>query len=339
MKALVSREPGLPASLRYEEVGDPEPGAGEVVLRMAACAVNFPDLLMIQDRYQVRPPRPFSPGAEVAGTIERVGAGVRELAVGDRVMAICNWGGMAELVAIPASRCLPLPTAMPFADAAALQITYGTAHYALTRRGRVSAGDAVLVLGAGGGVGSAAVELAKALGADVTAAVSSEAKAGFAQRAGADEVLVYPAGPFDDAGRGELAGYFKQSLTRRPDIIVDPVGGPYSEAALRSIAWGGRLLVVGFAAGIPRIPLNLVLLKGAEIVPVPFGAVVERDPHEWRAVTAELTQLYQDGAIRPHIWKVLPLSRGAEAIAALDRREALGKMIIVPDAAWSEWPA
>jgi NADPH2:quinone reductase len=330
MKALLSREAGPPESLILADVPDAEPRNGEVLIRVVACAANCPDLLMIQDRYQVRPPRPFIPGAEVAGIVERVGEGVSSLATGERVMAVCNWGGMAELVAVPASRCIPVPSTVPLEEAAALQLTYGTAYFGLRRCAHLEPADQLLVLGAAGGVGLAAVEIGKALGAQVIAAVSSEAKATIARSAGAEQTLLYPRGPFTDPdARKALATLFKQ-VSRPSDVILDPVGGDYAEAALRSIAWGGRYVVVGFASGIPKIPLNVLLMKGAQIVSAPWGGVVERDPAAFRETMDALLDLHALGAIRPRISLRLPLDRASEAFARFQERAAIGKILILP---------
>jgi NADPH2:quinone reductase len=322
--------PGPPESLRLEEMPDLEPGPREVRIRVAACGVNFPDLLIVQDKYQIKPPRPFVPGSEVAGIVECVGAEVSSVAPGERVMAICSWGGMAEKLVVPVSRCTRVPEHLPLDEAAALQITYGTAHYGLQRCGQLARNERLLVLGAAGGVGLAAVEIGKALGAHVTAAVSSSAKAEIVRNAGADAVLIYPPGPFDEATRAALASTFKSSLHGGVDVVLDPVGGAYTEAALRSIAPGGRLVVVGFAAGIPSIRLNLVLFKNARIVAAPWGAVVEHDPATSRDTIGALLDLYARNMIRPRISRRLPLERGAEALQLLQARAAVGKIIVIP---------
>jgi len=330
MRAVISHEPGPPDVLVVEDVPEPEPGPRDVRISVAACAVNFPDLLIVQDQYQIRPPRPFTPGAEVAGVVERVGAEVSTVAPGDRVMAICSWGGMAEKLVVPAARCARLPEGFPLDEAAVLQITYGTAYYGLRTCGQLAAGERLLVLGAAGGVGIAAVEIGKALGAHVIAAVSSEEKASVARKAGADSVIVYPAGPFDSAGRAALAALFKASPGGGVDVVLDPVGGDYSEAALRSMAPGGRLVVVGFAAGIPSVRLNLVLLKSARIVAAPWGAVVEQDPATWRQVIDALFDLHARRMIRPLVSRSFPLSQAPEALRLLQARGAVGKMIVRP---------
>jgi len=262
MKAMLSRRVGGPETLELEELPDPKPGAGEVLLGVKACGVNYPDLLIIEDRYQFKPPRPFAPGGEVAGVIEAVGPGVTRLKPGDRVIGSTISGGMSEKLALPAADCIAMPDSMPFDEASALVLTYGTSIYALKDRASLKAGETLLVLGAAGGVGVSAVELGKAYGARVIAAVSSQDKLEFAKKHGADDGVIYPPGPFDKAGAKSLADIFKKACGKNgADVIYDPVGGDYSEAALRAIAWEGRFLVVGFPAGIPKLPLNLTLLK------------------------------------------------------------------------------
>jgi NADPH2:quinone reductase len=329
MKALLSKAPGGPASLVVEEIADPAPRAREVVVRVAACGVNFPDSLIIEDKYQFKPPRPFSPGGEVSGVIESLGAEVAGLSVGQRVLASSGWGGMAERVAVAAARVMPIPDSMPFDEAAALLFTYGTSYHALKDRAHLRAGESLLVLGAAGGVGSAAVELGKAMGARVIAAASTQDKVDAAMRWGADSGVVYPAGPFDKDGAKKLADLFKSACGEGgADVVYDSVGGDYSEAALRAIAWRGRFLVVGFPAGIARIPLNLALLKGCDIVGVYWGDFARRDPAANAANNAELIALYGAGKIRPRISVRFPLARAAEAIALLAGRAALGKVVV-----------
>jgi NADPH:quinone reductase len=330
MKTLLSKTPGPPDTLVLEDVADPVAAPGQVVLRVAACGVNYPDSLVIEDRYQFRPERPFAPGGEVSGVVEALGDGVTSLKVGQRVIGSAVSGGMAEKIVLPAERCIPIPDAMPLDDAAAFMMTYGTSHHALKDRGRLKAGETLLVLGAAGGVGLAAVELGKAAGARVVAAVSSEEKAQAARDAGADETVVYPRGPFDKDGLKALADQFKQAVgTNGADVIYDPVGGDYAEAALRAIAWKGRFLVVGFPAGIPKIPLNLVLLKGCEIVGVFWGGFTAREAAANAENVRELLALYEAGQIRPVISQRFPLARGGEAIARLASRQAVGKLVVI----------
>ena len=328
MKALLSHRPGPPESLVLEDVAEAAPGAGEISIRVIACGANFPDLLMVADRYQFRPPRPFAPGAEVAGIVEAVGSGVAGFAPGDRVMAICSWGGMAEKLVVSETKCVPVPDFMPMDEAAAFQLTYGTAHYALVSCGKLVAGQTLLVLGAAGGVGLAAVELGKALSASVVAAVSSPEKAEVARGCGADATIVYPRGPLDRDARRALAAEFRQATGGGPHLILDPVGGDYSEAALRAIRRRGRLVVVGFAGGIPSIPLNLVLLNDARIVAGAWGAVVAEDPARFRSTIADLVDLYARGLLRPRISERLPLKEGARALSLLEERSAIGKIVI-----------
>jgi len=331
MKALLSRQPGPPETLTLEEVPDLAPKPGQAVIRVDACGANFPDVLLLEDRYQIRPPRPFSPGAEVAGIVDSVGEGVTVPKVGDRVMAICSWGGMAEQLAIDAERCLPVPDSMPLDDAAALQLTYGTAYYGLKESGRLGSGDTLLVLGAAGGVGLAAVEIGKALGARVIAAVSTETKAKTAREAGADETVIYPRGPFDKAGLKGLAALFKDACGAGANVILDPVGGDYAEAALRSIAKKGRYVIAGFTAGIPRVPFNLVLFKDAQIVGAPWGALVAENIPAYKTAIDELLTLYKDEKIKPRIALRLPLERAQEGLERLLAREAVGKIVITMD--------
>jgi NADPH2:quinone reductase len=332
MKAVLSRAAGGPQSLALEEIEAPAPKAGEVLIKVAACGVNFPDALIIEDKYQFKPERPFAPGSEVAGTIEAVGAGVIDLKPGRRVLASLGWGGMAEKVVAAAGRCVVIPDAMPFDEAAAFLMTYGTSYHALKDRGHLKPGDTLLVLGAAGGVGSAAVEIGKAIGARVIAAASSDEKVAMAKEWGADEGVVYPGGPFDKEGTKKLADLFKLACGKGgADVIYDAIGGDYSEAALRAIAWEGRLLVVGFPAGIAKIPLNLALLKGCEIVGVFWGEFIRRDPQGHARNVAELLALYAKGVIKPRVSKHFPLAQSGEAIAWLADRKALGKVVVTVD--------
>jgi NADPH2:quinone reductase len=316
-----------------EELPEPEPGAGEVVVAVRACGVNFPDALMIADQYQIKPPRPFAPGGEIAGVVSRIGEGVTGLAPGDRVLGMPGWGGMAEAVRLPAASCTHLPDAMSFEHAATLMATYGTVHYALSRRAKLQAGESLLVLGAAGGIGLAAVELGRARGSRVIAAVSTQQKLDLALERGASSGFVYPTG--DDARDPRaLAQLFKQHCgAQGVDVVLDPVGDVYAEPALRSIAWGGRYLVIGFAAGaIPKIPLNLPLLKGCDIQGALFGAHAQREPAELQEEIRELFELYARGAIRPHVSGRYALARGGLAIAEVASRRALGKLVVVTEA-------
>ena len=329
MKAVLSKVIGGPETLVVEDLPDPIAKDGEVVIRVHACGVNYPDVLIIEDKYQFRPERPFAPGGEVAGVIESLGAGVTHLKVGDRVIGSTGWGGMAEKIALAAGRCIPIPDAMPFDEASAFILTYGTSHYALKQRAHLKAGETVLVLGAAGGVGLAAVELAKATGAKVVAAASSQEKVDLAIQHGADSGVVYPTGPFDRDGQKALAEMFKQACgPTGADVIYDAVGGDYAEAALRAIGWEGRFLVIGFPAGIPKIPLNLTLLKSCQIVGVFWGAFTARNPSENAENVKELLALYTAGKIRPHVSACVPMAQAGEAIRQLSSRKAQGKVVV-----------
>ena len=332
MKALLSQAPGGPKTLKLRELPDPVPGTGELLVRVRACAINYPDVLIIEDKYQLRPPRPFAPGSEIAGEVEAVGKGVDGWSPGDRIIAATGFGGLAEKVVIPAVRAIPLPPERSFEEGSALLLTYATAIHALLDRGRLTEGETLLVLGAAGGVGIAAVELGKAFGARVVAAASSDEKASAAMNAGADAAIVYPQGPFDRDGQKALAALFKDAVgADGADVIFDPVGGDYSEAALRSIAWQGRFLVVGFPAGIPKLPLNLTLLKSCDVCGVFWGAFVARDPRRNSEHIATLFRLWGEGRIAPRISATFPLGRGGEAIAMLGDRRAIGKVVVTLD--------
>jgi len=328
VKALLSHAPGGPDSLRLDEIAEPTPGPGELRIAIRAVGVNYPDVLIIEDKYQFKPPRPFAPGGEIAGVVEAVGEGVGGWSPGNRVIAVTGWGGMAEKAVVPAARCLPLPPAMPFEDGAALLMTYGTSQHALVDRARVQEGETLMVLGAAGGVGLAAVELGRALGARVIAACSTEEKAALARERGAAETVVYGSGPVD--GR-DLSARFKAACgPRGADVVYDPVGGEMTEPAIRSLAPLGRLLVVGFPAGIPKLPLNLLLLKEASAIGVFWGAFTGRDPARHAANVAELVRLYETSAIRPHISARYPLEQGGQAIRDLAQRRATGKVVVTP---------
>jgi len=323
MRAVLCKEFGPPEKLVIEEVPSPAAGKGEVRIDVHAAAVNFPDLLIIQNKYQFKPPLPFSPGGEVAGVVREVGAGVTALKPGDRVLATTMWGGFAEEVAVDESRVAPIPDQMDFATAAAFFMAYGTSHHALVDRAHLKAGETLVVLGAAGGVGLAAVEIGKVLGARVIACASADDKLEVCKEHGADAVINY--------AREDLKERMKE-LTRGSgaDVVYDPVGGPLSEAALRSTAWEGRFLVVGFAGGdIPRIPLNLVLLKGCQIVGVFWGSFIAREPEKNRANLAELVRWFEEKKIRPHISETFPLERAADALNAMAARKVKGKVVLV----------
>ena len=329
MKAVLSKEVGGPDTLVVEDLDSPAPGKGEVLIDVAACAINFPDSLIIKDMYQMKPPRPFSPGGEISGTVAALGEGVSGWQVGDRVIAGIGAGGLREQVVVPAARLFKVPEGIDLVQASALLMTYGTTIHGLKDRGDIKAGETVLVLGAAGGVGLSAVELAKAYGARVVAAVSTEEKGEVAKKAGADEIVIYPRAPFDKDQSKALAQQFKDAVgPNGADIVYDIVGGDYSEPALRSIAWEGRFLVIGFPAGIAKMPLNLTLLKSCDIRGVFWGAFTAREPEKNAANIAELFQLWQDGKIAPLISETYPLDKAHEAIAKLESRSAIGKLVV-----------
>ena len=326
MKALLSHEPGGPETLRLEEVAEPVAGPGELLVRVRACSMNFPDVLIIEDKYQLKPQRPFAPGGEIAGEVIATGEDVSGWQPGDRIIAALGFGGLAEQVIFPASRAIPLPAERSFEDGSALLMTYATAIHALVDRGRLGAEQTLLVLGAAGGVGIAAVEIGKALGARVIAAVSSEEKADVALQAGADSAVIYPTGQADPKALSQL---FKDAVgPAGADVILDPVGGQYTEPALRSIAWEGRFLVVGFPAGIARLPLNLTLLKSCDVCGVFWGAFAARDPKANAAHVEQLFRWWGEGKIAPKISATYPLERAGEAIVALRDRKAVGKLVV-----------
>lgn len=330
MKALLSKTCGGPETLVLEDVPEPIPGPGEVRIAVRACGVNYPDLLIIQDLYQYKPPRPFAPGAEVAGVIDAAGEGVDRLRAGDRVLMSPVRSGMAEKAVGLAGNCWKIPDAMPFDQAAALLMTYGTSQHALKDRAQLRSGETLLVLGAAGGVGLAAVELGKAMGARVIAAASSEEKLSLAREHGADLGVQYPTGPLDKTQARALTDRFKAACgADGAQVIYDGVGGDYTEAALRAIGWQGRHLVVGFPAGIPRLPLNLPLLKSCQIVGVFWGEFTSRFPALHAANVAALMTLYLEGRIKPAVTERFPLARGGEAIARLGAREARGKVVVL----------
>jgi NADPH2:quinone reductase len=333
MKALLSTEVGGPEKLKLMEIDPPEAKPGWAVVEVKAVGVNFPDTLIIEDKYQFKPARPFAPGGEISGVVKSVGEGVTHVKPGDRVLGNTGWGGMAEELSLEAHRLVKIPDAMPFDDAAAFIMTYGTSYHALKDRADLQPGQSLLVLGAAGGVGLAAVELGKAMGAKVIAAASSQEKVDLCLSRGADSGVVYPKGPFDRDGQKELAALFKGATgPDGADVIYDAIGDAYAEPALRSIAWEGKYLVVGFAAGeIPKIPLNLALLKGCEIVGVFWGAWVGKNPKKHQESVAELMTLYSQGKIKPHVSERFPLARAGEAIAHLGSRKAMGKVVVTVD--------
>jgi NADPH2:quinone reductase len=324
MKALVCTRFGPPDLLEYRDVPSPRPQAGQVLVAVRAAGVNFPDVLIIQNKYQFKPSPPFSPGSELSGVVKETGPGVTRFAPGDRVMAFTVHGAFAEEVVVDAANVLPIPATMDFASAAALLVTYGTADHALRDRGAVAKTDTVLVLGAAGGVGLASIEVAKALGARVIACASSAEKLAVCSDRGADQVINYATDDLRDRIKTVTEG-------RGVDVIVDPVGGRVTEPALRSMAWRGRLLVVGFAEGeIPKIPLNLVLLKGCSLVGVFWGDFTRREPQAFAASVEQLAAWHAAGRIKPHVSLTLPLSRGAEGIGLVAARKVIGKVVLEP---------
>jgi len=322
MKAVVCKQFGPPESLVVEELPSPRPGPGEVVVSVKAASVNFPDVLIIQNKYQVKPPLPFSPGSELAGVVKEVGAGVSGVRPGARVMAFTTYGAFAEEVKTEAARLVPMPEKMDFATGAAFLLTYATTDHALRDRGALQAGETLLVLGASGGVGLAAVEIGKALGARVIACASSEDKLAVCREHGADATINYAAEDLRE--RIKLL-----SDGKGPDVVYDPVGGPYSEPAFRSIAWRGRLLVVGFAAGeIPKLPLNLALLKGASVVGVFWGDFVRREPRRFAESLQQLARWYAEGKLKPHVSQTFPLAQAVEALKLMSARKVIGKVVL-----------
>ncbi|MDD5031068.1 MAG: zinc-binding dehydrogenase [Rhodoferax sp.] len=337
MKALLCKTLGLPDTLLLEEIPDPQPGPGQVLLEMRAAGVNFPDALVIQGKYQFKPALPFTPGSELAGVVLAVGAGVTNVCPGQRVIASCQLGAFAEKVLVDARQVLPMPPGLGFDVAAAFTLAYGTSYHALKGRGALKAGQTLLVLGASGGVGLAALQIGKALGARVIAAASSADKLALCQSNGADALINYHT--------EDLRTRLKELTDGKgPDVIYDPVGGHYAEPAFRSIAWGGRYLVVGFANGdIPALPLNLPLLKGASVVGVFWGEFVKRQLPDFIQDLGEMFKLLAQGKLRPYISKSYPLAQGAQALQDLLERTVTGKVIItngdVKEASASSTPA
>ena len=329
MKAMMSVAPGGPETLKLTEMNTPEPGAGQVRVAVKAAGVNFPDTLIIRDLYQFKPPRPFAPGGEIAGVIDAIGPNVDGFAVGDRVLTGSFCGGYATHFVTEANKILRFPDRMPFDEAAAFMMTYGTSHYALRDRANIQPGESLFILGAAGGVGAAAIELGKAFGAKVVAGVSSDEKAAFCNDLGADETLVYPSGELDRAAQKEISTHIKSLCGGEgANVVYDAVGGNYAEPSIRAMAWEGRYLVVGFPAGIPSIPLNLTLLKSCQIVGVFWGAFTMRDPKKNTEYIEELFSFYADGKIRPRITARFPLSEAGKALKLIEDRKATGKIIL-----------
>ncbi|WP_013123233.1 NADPH:quinone oxidoreductase family protein [Thiomonas sp.] len=322
MKALLCTAYGPIDTLRLQDAPDPVPAAGEVVVAVRACALNFPDALIVQGLYQAKPALPFSPGAEFSGIILQVGADVTTYKPGDAVIAFAGHGGLAERCAVDAQRIMPLPSGMSFEQGAAFMLTYGTCIHALKDVAQLQPGETLAVLGAGGGVGLAAVDIAKAMGARVIAAASTKAKLELAQQHGADTLLDYASEDLRQRLMGLTEG-------KGADVVLDPVGGVYAEAALRATAWRGRYLVVGFAAGdIPRIPLNLALLKERQILGVYWGEAVQRNPRQHAANVRQLLQWFVAGSVRPEITEQLGLEQATQALLRLSQREAKGKIVV-----------
>src|SRR5215470_4055304 len=324
MKAVLCKSYGPPESLVVEDLPSPKPGAGEVVVAVKAASVNFPDVLIIENKYQFKPPLPFSPGSELSGVIKEVGDGVSGWKTGDRVLAYTTYGAFAQEVKVEANRLLALPKGMSFEEGAAFVLTYGTSDHALRDRAALAAGETLLVLGAAGGVGVAAIEIGKALGARVIACASSDEKLAVCREHGADATINYAAEDLRERIKALTEG-------RGPDVIYDAVGGPYTEPALRSIAWRGRLLVVGFAAGdIPKIPLNLTLLKGCSIVGVYWGEFTRREPERFLAAMDKLGRWFAEGRLKPHVSATFPLERAADALTLMANRQVTGKIVLTP---------
>jgi NADPH2:quinone reductase len=322
MKAILCKQFGPPESLTFEELPAPQAGPGEVVVSVKAASLNFPDVLIIQNKYQFKPPLPFSPGSELAGIVKEVGKDVSGVKPGDRVMAFTTFGAFAEEVKTEAGRLLPIPHGMDFTSAAAFLLTYGTSDHALRDRGQLKAGETLLVLGAAGGVGLAAIEIGKALGARVIACASSDDKLAVCREHGADEGINYATEDLRERIKALTGG-------RGPDVVYDAVGGPYTEPAFRSIGWRGRLLVVGFAAGdIPKLPLNLALLKGASVVGVFWGDFARREPAQFAESARQLGRWYAEGRLKPHVSRTFPLEKAVEALNLMASRQVKGKVVL-----------
>ena len=322
MKAVLCKAYGLPESLVVEEVAPLVPKPGQVVIAVRACGVNFPDTLIIQGKYQFKPEMPFSPGGEVAGIVAALGDGIDNVAVGDAVIAFTGWGGFAEEVCTDAARLIPMPPGAPFELAASFVMTYGTSYHALKDRANLQPGETLAVLGAAGGVGLAAVEIGKALRARVIACASSDEKLAVCKQHGADEVINYSRENLKDRLKALTGG-------KGIDVAYDPVGGEYAEPVIRSMAWQGRYLVVGFAAGdIPKIPLNLVLLKGSSLVGVFWGSFAAQDANKNRQNLAELTAMLMQGRLKPLIFATYPLERAADALNDVMQRRVMGKAVL-----------
>ncbi|AZV78271.1 NADPH:quinone oxidoreductase family protein [Parasedimentitalea marina] len=328
MKAMLSTAPGGPETLEWSEIPNPNVAPGQLLVRIHSAGVNYPDTLIIRDLYQMKPPRPFAPGGEISGRVIGIGEDVEGFSLGDRVLALTGHGGFATHICISADQAIKFPSQMTFEEAACFIFTYGTSYHALKDRARIQSGETLLILGAAGGVGAAAIELAKAAGANVIAAVSSEEKAVFCRNIGADETIVYSK-ELDRTGQKDFTRGIKELAGNESvDIVYDAVGGNYAEAALRTLAWEGRYLVVGFPAGIPKIPLNLTLLKGCQILGVFWGASVLRDPKSHLQNLSELFDLYIAGKIKPHIGARFDMKDAKQALEMLQNRNVLGKVVL-----------
>lgn len=322
MKAVLCKQFGPPESLVIEELPSLKAGAGEVVVSVKAASLNFPDVLIIQNKYQAKPPLPFSPGSEMSGIVKEVGEGVKGFKPGDRVLACTTFGAFAEEVKVEALRLLPIPQGMDFNAAAAFLLTYGTSDHALRDRAQLKAGETLLVLGAAGGVGLSAVEIGKALGARVIACASSAEKLEVCRQHGADAGINYATEDLREKIRELTAG-------RGVDVVYDAVGGPYSEPALRSVGWRGRFLVIGFAAGeIPKLPLNLPLLKGSAIVGVFWGEFARREPKAFAESFAQLDRWFREGKLKPHVSQTFPLAQAVDALKLMTARKVKGKVVL-----------
>ena len=325
MKTLLCKELGPAEKLVMEDVAPVEPGPGQVAVQVKACGVNFPDTLIIEGKYQFKPDLPFAPGSDVAGIVTKVGEGVKRTKVGDHVLGVLGWGGFAEEVVADEVSLIPLPPSLDFVTASGFALTYATSYYALKDRAKLQPGETLLVLGAAGGVGLAAVELGHLMGAKVIAAASSDEKLAVCRQYGADEVINYSTEDLKARLKALTSG-------NGVDVVYDPVGGPYSEAALRNTAWEGRFLVIGFSNGeIPRIPLNLALLKGCSIVGVFFGSFAQRNPKHNMQNFQQLLRWIDEGKLKPLISATFPLDRGAEAIQRIAARQVTGKVVVVID--------
>ncbi len=322
MKAILCTRHGLPETLIFDEVENPVPKENEVLIQVEACSVNFPDVLMIQGKYQFKPELPFSPGGEVSGIIREVGTGIKHLNTGQRVLALCGWGGFAEMVKVEAEKVFPIPAEMDYLTAASTLYTFGTAYHALKDRANLKTGETLLVLGASGGVGLAAVELGKIMGAKVIAAASTADKLAICQEKGADQLINYEQEDLKERIKGLTDG-------KGVDVVLDPVGGDYSESALRGMAWKGRYLVVGFAAGdIPKLPFNLALLKGCAVMGVFWGRFSQEEPKQNQQNIMELVGMILSGKIKQHIHKVYSLKESPQALRELMDRKVMGKAIV-----------